>query len=102
MKSTSAAQTSIQPLSPAVCADAAAASSFARRSATAASGCACAPWAKAARGAANRSSRDQTHLDAPQDLLIIDFSRLSLFVNNSHTPAGTGSGEGEGCYVHSG
>src|SRR5215207_1875627 len=99
MKSTSAAQTSIQPLSPADCAEAAAASNFARRSATAASGSAC---AKATRGVAVRSSRDQTHLDAPQVLLIIDFSRLSLFVNDSRTPAGTGSGEGEGCRVHSG
>jgi hypothetical protein len=97
MKSTSAAHTSIQPLSPAVCAAAAALSSFARRSPIAASGCAC---AKATSGAAARSSRVQIHPDAPQDLLIIGFSRLSLFVNDSRTPAGTGPVEGEGCHVH--
>src|SRR5215213_5443851 len=93
MKSTSAAHVSIHPLSPAVCADAAAASNFDRRSATAASGCACAPWAKVTSGAATVNSRDQTHLDALQDLLIIDFSRLSFFGNDSRSPAGTGSGE---------
>ncbi len=88
MKSTSAAHVSIQPLSPAVCADAAAASNFARRSANAASGPAC---AKATIGVAVRSSRDQTHLDAPQDLLIFDFSRLSLFVNElPHDDTGFG------------
>src|SRR5918912_267163 len=76
MKSTSAAQVSIHALSPADCADADAASNFVRRSASV--------CAKATSGAAATESRAQTHPDAPQDLLIINVSRLS-FCSDSRT-----------------
>src|ERR1044072_7114555 len=80
MKSTSAAHVSIHALSPADCADAAALSSFDRRSASV--------CAKAMSGAAATSSRDQTYLNAPKDLLIIGFSRLGFSeATPAHRPA---------------